>query len=492
MMTIAIVTGNHLVPGLDVAIPGPFSGPSPAEAMHQPIEGFGAGTTGGAGKPTCTVTSLANSGPGTLRDCLSAGNRYVKFGVAGTIPLSTTINVPSNVTIDGFSAPQPGITVTNRAFNIWDTSNIIMQGFRIHNIGFTPPRNPDTETGTVNGEIDCVSVYGGAVSHVVFNHMSIVGCGDGAIDISTGPKDITIQWSIVSTGKGVLWGTTDGGSATAITDRISMHHTMMICNDRPVGCDRFPLIRASGYVTRVDLRHNIFEGWIRANGSKIEPRAWTNVIGNAYIPRPASTFAQREGSIALNRAARVYTSGNIELGPAPRPNLNDNGNESSPMPAPAITSRQLGCVVREAGLHPRDPVEERLLTYVTAVPAGCDDSPMPPPRARATCATGSCRVRSAYPTRRRRITLGGRGIVLDRSWTRGGASMAPIFTGRSWAELRQCAIRMLARWPEAYTRLKQVHGGLRSRATERRPMIAKEVVTRRLLTLKIDVFLSVR
>ena len=374
-MLAAVALGTHLDPGS----PALLSGPSPAEAMHHPVEGFGAGTTGGAGRPICTVTSLANSGPGTLRDCLSTGNRQVEFAVAGTISLSSTIDVPSNVTIDGFSAPSPGITVTNRAFNVWDTSNIIMQGFRIQNVGFVPPRDPETEEGTVTHGVDCISVYGGAVSRLVFNHMSIVGCGDGSIDISTGPKDITIQWSILSTWKGALWGTTGGGSATAVTDRISMHHTLMVCNDRPVGCDRFPLIRASGFLTRVDLRNNVFEGWIRANGTKIEDGAWVNIVGNAYIPRADSTFDQRERSLGSNDDARVFTAGNIELGPTPRPNLDDNGNQSSPFPAPAISARPLGCVVRDAGAHPRDSVDARLARWISEVPAGCSDVPSSPP-----------------------------------------------------------------------------------------------------------------
>ena len=361
-MAIAIVAlGVHFHPAIPVLVPGP----SPAEATHA-VEGFGAATTGGAGRPECLVTSLADSGPGTLRSCLSAGNRYIRFAVAGTIALSSTINVPSNVTIDGFSARAPGITVTNRAFNVWDASNVIMQGFRIRSIG---------QSGT-SDEIDCISVFG-AVSNLVFNHMSISDCGDGAIDISTGPRDITIQWSILGNAKGVLWGTTGGGANTA--DRISMHHTMMICNQRASGCDRFPLIRASGGVARVDLRHNIFEGWLRANGTKIEPSAWVNVVGNAYIPRADATASQREASLAVNAGTRVYTSGNVELGTSPRPNLNDNGNQSSPMPAPAITAHQLGCVVRDAGTQPRDADDRELVSYVNEVPVGCDDEPTTPP-----------------------------------------------------------------------------------------------------------------
>ena len=93
-----------------------------------------------------------------------------------------------------------------------------------------------------------------------------------------------------------------------------MHHSMMICNDRPAGCDRFPLIRASGFPMRVDLRRNVFEGWIRANGTKIESPAHVNVVGNAYIPRSAATFSQRAASLQVDAGSRVFTVDNVELG----------------------------------------------------------------------------------------------------------------------------------------------------------------------------------
>jgi pectate lyase len=352
--------------------------PSPADAMHRPVQGFGALATGGTGHPRCVVESLGDRGAGTLRQCLARGNRYIVFGVAGTIWLSSTIDVPSNVTIDGFSAPPPGITVANRAFNVWNTSNIVLQGFRIRDVGFVPARNPATERGAVTKEIDCISVRG-SVQKLVVSHMSIAGCGDGAIDIVAGPKDVTIQWSILSAWKGVLLGSTSG-SPRHDTERISMHHTLMICHDRPVGCDRFPLIRASGHVVTVDLRHNVFEGWIRANGTKIESPAWVNVVGNAYVPRADSTLAQRRASLAVNPEARVFSARNVELGPPPRPDLNDNGNEAGPMPAPAITEREAGCVVRDAGVHPRDAVDAWLLSFAAAVPRACPDALSPAAR----------------------------------------------------------------------------------------------------------------
>ena len=49
-------------------------------------EGFGRFASGGRGGSVCKVTSLANSGAGTLRDCLErTGARTIVFTVGGII-----------------------------------------------------------------------------------------------------------------------------------------------------------------------------------------------------------------------------------------------------------------------------------------------------------------------------------------------------------------------------------------------------------------------
>jgi pectate lyase len=406
----AIALGADLPPG---GLMG-RSGPVAAGAMHAPIEGFGAGTPGGASKPECVVTSLFDSGPGSLRECVAGGNRYVRFAVAGTIPLLSQIDVHGPfVTIDGFSAPSPGITLRGWGLNIWDTTpgahDIIVRGLRIREVGGAPARKSST---------DCLGLNGPGVMNIVIDHVSISDCADGGIDISSGPKNITIQWSIVSASKAMLWGSTSSSTFRS-TDRISMHHTVVMCGDDDRGCDRFPLIRASGYAVTADLRHNIFGRWLRANGTKIEAAARANVVGNAYLPRPDSSFSQRQQSIAVAPGTRVYTAGNLELGAPPRPDLDENGNEAHPLPAPAVTPRALGCVIRDAGMHPRDAVDQALLAYASPVPSGCNDTaPAPPPRAPITSTghgrrhtlgrlDGSCRR-----SRRRRRVEGARALVV--------------------------------------------------------------------------------
>jgi hypothetical protein len=79
-----------------------------------PDEGFGV-TAGGDGGEVYRVTSLADTlppGPGTLRDAVSRPHRRIVFDVAGEIRLVDYLFIRQPyLTIDGLSAPAPGITL---------------------------------------------------------------------------------------------------------------------------------------------------------------------------------------------------------------------------------------------------------------------------------------------------------------------------------------------------------------------------------------------
>ncbi len=67
------------------------------------------------------VTSLADNGPGTLREALTGidGATVVVFEVGGEIALGEDIHIRgSNVTVAGQTAPDPGITITGASLRI--------------------------------------------------------------------------------------------------------------------------------------------------------------------------------------------------------------------------------------------------------------------------------------------------------------------------------------------------------------------------------------
>jgi hypothetical protein len=61
------------------------SGPQGPVVAFPGAEGFGANSRGGRGGSVCHVTTFADSGAGSLRDCVSGANRAVVFDVSGWI-----------------------------------------------------------------------------------------------------------------------------------------------------------------------------------------------------------------------------------------------------------------------------------------------------------------------------------------------------------------------------------------------------------------------
>jgi hypothetical protein len=91
-------------------------------------------TKGGFGGEIIRVTSLASSGPGSLREALDAeGPRTVVFEVAGVIDLSGQNLIIKNphVSIAGQTAPSPGITLIKGGIIIERTHDVVVQHLKI-------------------------------------------------------------------------------------------------------------------------------------------------------------------------------------------------------------------------------------------------------------------------------------------------------------------------------------------------------------------------
>jgi pectate lyase len=86
--------------------------------------GFGAIATGGNSGTTYTVTNLDDSGTGSFRDAVSASNRNIVFSVSGYIELASAVSLSSDITINGQTAPSPGIGIMAGEVSASGRSNI--------------------------------------------------------------------------------------------------------------------------------------------------------------------------------------------------------------------------------------------------------------------------------------------------------------------------------------------------------------------------------
>lgn len=328
----------------------------PAAAAY---EGFGATTPGGSGGIVVHVTNLNDSGPGSLREALSQGNRTVVFDVAGEIALATPVYVMGAfVTVDGLTAPAPGITL--RGQGLYITGN---RG--AHDIIVRQVRVRDSAE-------DGIQVAWSA-HNVVIDHVSVSGSMDGNIDITHGAHDVTVSWSILGphpSGKNMLIGYNPS--------RITLHHNIF-ANSK----GRNPYI-SNDYAgtpapdTTADMRNNIVWDWGGGFGTVVWYGAKTNVVNNFY----SSNRGDKEDALIACTGgtqaecvtgypasfAWAHVSGNFNADGLTSA-INALGNEENLFPAPLVDTLE-ACtaayhVLADAGARPRDAADQGLLPLIS-------------------------------------------------------------------------------------------------------------------------------
>lgn len=343
--------------------------PLVAQDARAAYQGFGADTLGGEGKPFYHVTNLNDSGAGSLRDALSQGNRYIIFDLGGEILLQRRLYVQgANITIDGFTAPYPGITLKNYSLSITGehgAHDVIVRGIRIRGAG----SSADTE------QTDGINVVKGAYN-VVIDHVSIHGSEDGNLDIGTGAHDVTVSWSILAEPQG----TQKNMLIKHQPSRITLHHNIFVRarqRNPQVAIDNAGTPATD---TTVDMRNNLVWDWGGGYGTLIWYGSRANIVNNFYS-NPSGSVNDKGKALRvckgecdggnLASAARGYVNGNHS---ADGINLDAIGTETTPFPAPSVDSTD-ACtaahqVLADAGVKPRDVVDEQYLLAISLPSCG--------------------------------------------------------------------------------------------------------------------------
>jgi hypothetical protein len=340
-------------------------------------EGFGRHAVGGRGGGVHRVTTLADSGPGSLRAAVEArGPRTVVFDLGGTITLLSPLKISrSNITIAGQTAPGDGITLRGQPLII-AANDVIVRYLRVR-LG--------DESGV---QEDALSITRGR--RIIIDHVSASWSVDETLSAGSrysppeeGIHDLTVQWSLIAEslnasvhlkGKHGYGSLIRGGYGA----RFSWHHNLWANHQarmpRP-GNYNSAAIDPEGPL--FEFRNNVFYNWGGGRAgynADTDSRAGYDFIGNWYQAGPDS-----EGSFAFceeNPLARAFFADNSMNGSVPADPWSLVGctpgpdyRASAPLADSGLTTdtaaRAFERVLARAGASKvRDAVDQRIVASV--------------------------------------------------------------------------------------------------------------------------------
>lgn len=328
--------------------------PAGAVPAFPGAEGFGAGAVGGRGGRVIEVTTLADSGPGSLRAALGAsGPRIVVFRVGGTIDVGDKLRIENPyVTVAGQTAPGGGITLRGQKFYV-EADHVVIRHVRFR-------------LGPVE-ERDALAVTGGA-RHVVLDHVSVSWGADETLSVDTASSDVTIQWSFIT--EGLL--PSNKGSLLITPSRVTFHHNLWAHQG-----ERLPKFDGNGEDPQFQLVNNVMYNW-KSSATNITIDAVANAIANFYKAGPSTEGRDRAIRTQSPNALSLYVAGNV--GPA-CPNgcsdewditdeISTSHRAASPHPMPFVSTQSApeayAAVLDGAGatLPRRDAVDARIVADV--------------------------------------------------------------------------------------------------------------------------------
>jgi hypothetical protein len=351
-------------------------------------EGGGMYTAGGRGGRVIVVTSLADHGPGTLRDALEQGGaRIVVFNVAGIIHLDNPISIKAPyITIEGQSAPGDGICIAGET--VWiDTHDAIVRFMRFRRGATDVTRRDDAFGGNPVGNIMIDHVSGSWGLDETISMYRHVYDRKGAKQAKLPTVNITIQNSISAESLDTYnhaFGSTIGG-----------HNSMFVRNLWANNVARNPSVGMDG---DFNFANNVIFNWWNRSADGGDNLSLFNFINNYYKPGPITPkdkpighriLKPESGRDPKNKAlfGRVYADGNIvdgdekvtknnwdggiQIGELPDAGrYTDSIKATTPFPMPKVTiiptKEAYEYVLANAGaiLPKRDAVDARIVNDV--------------------------------------------------------------------------------------------------------------------------------
>ncbi len=308
--------------------PDPTPTPEPEEEITEitapafpGAEGHGRYVTGGRGGEVRHVTNLNDKGEGSLRAAVNGNNKkIVVFDVSGIIALESDLVIGANTTIEGQTAPAPGITV--RYQTVRPSDNNIIRFLRIRR----------GEEKDVNDGAD--AIWQRQKDGIVLDHCSFSWSIDEIASFYDN-QHFTMQWCTLgealanpghSKGEhsyGGIWG---GKGA-------SFHHNFLchMQNRVPRFCgarynwDKYDTEKYANSIQAeiVDFRNCVMYNWGGGNGCYGGTGGGNiNIVNNYYKAGPATnnktrvtqisvaTSSNASGSDFMGYCSRYYINGN--------------------------------------------------------------------------------------------------------------------------------------------------------------------------------------
>lgn len=325
-------------------------------------EGFGMHASGGRGGDVYAVTTLDDSGPGSLRDAVSVANRIIIFRVSGNIEMKSSLSIAQpNITVAGQSAPGGGVCVKDYGIAI-NADNVIVRYLRCR---------PGDVSET---EVDSLSVSGG--TNVILDHCSASWSVDETLSVTGNTTgDVTVQWCLITEslhdschvkgphGMGSLL--RPHGAQLSFHHNLYAHHNSR--NPRPGTYEKATLV--------LDFRNNVIYDWGATAGYSGGEGEFVNMnyVGNSLRSGPSTRESSRGIAFASGSAdTHIYLLDNVING-------DDTGwgmvtgavtKADAPFPVAPVKTEAADVafakVLQEAGasLPKRDAVDMRIIEDV--------------------------------------------------------------------------------------------------------------------------------